>query len=83
MKNRSTSLRLPGQIGLRVKSNHIKFMCLLTEAHFAIDYGIIMGNGKSAGWHGQTCLSTRNDKKEAGEYGLKILREAVSLGRGT
>ncbi|MEK7827396.1 MAG: bacterial transcriptional activator domain-containing protein, partial [Thermodesulfobacteriota bacterium] len=58
-----------------------KFMCLLTAAHLAVDYGIIMGNGESGGWHGQTCLSMQNDPNEAVKCGLKILREAMSIGR--
>ncbi|MEK7244204.1 MAG: hypothetical protein AAB112_08610, partial [Thermodesulfobacteriota bacterium] len=74
-------LKLAWQIGLRAKSNHIKFMCLLTAAHLAVDYGIIMGNGESGGWHGQTCLSMQNDPNEAVKCGLKILREAMSIGR--
>ncbi len=74
-------LTLAWQIGLRAKSNHIKFMCLLTAAHLAVDYGIMMGNGESGGWHGQTCLSMQNDPNEAVKCGLKILREAMSIGR--
>lgn len=74
-------LKLAWQIGHRANSNHIKFICLLTEAHFAIDYGLIIRNGGSGGRHGQTCLSVQNDNKEAEKYGLEVLREAMSLGR--
>ncbi|MBV6518549.1 MAG: HTH-type transcriptional regulator MalT [Candidatus Brocadia fulgida] len=39
-------LKLAWQIGHRAKSNHIEFLCLLTESHFAIDYGVVSTTDK-------------------------------------
>src|SRR3990167_1310 len=86
-------LKLARQIGHRAKSNHIKFMCLLTDAHFAIDYGIIMGNsereirgnGEKEADGSEAAsyidLTACGDKEEAEKRGLEVLREAMSLGR--
>ncbi|MBI2472586.1 MAG: hypothetical protein HYV59_15335 [Planctomycetes bacterium] len=93
-----TQLALARQIGLWMKSKHIEYMCLLTEAYFALELGIKgvdeLSNAKTnkhlpfSPTHdeckesdGASQLPRSPFIKVDGEYGLEILRRAMTLGR--
>jgi len=77
----ATELNLAYQIGRHIKSKHVEFTCLLTEAQFTSGYGSTESGKRGNAEERQTSLVVHAGNDASEQRGLDILRRAFGLAR--